>query len=113
MLIVYPLAAALDPSGRFIALTNIASQTITVMRIDPVQGSLTHVPGSPYTPSVGTAPGSVTFDPSAQFAYLTDTQTRSISSYSIDVDTGEPTFVDSQSMVGSPGLTPVTVLGRQ
>jgi 6-phosphogluconolactonase (cycloisomerase 2 family) len=107
------LAAALDPSGRFIALTNIASHTISVMRIDPVQGSLTHVPGSPYTPSVGTAPGSVTFDPSAQFAYLTDSQTRSISSYTIDGDTGEPTFVNSQSMVGSPGVTPVTVLGRQ
>ena len=107
------LAATLDPTGRFIALTNLGTQTISVMRIDSLQGGLTHIPGSPYTPAVGTAPGSVTFDPSAQFAYLTDAQTRSISSYAIDAVTGVPTFVSSQPMQGSPAVSPVAVLRLQ
>jgi hypothetical protein len=107
------LAQVLDPTLRFLALTNLGSSNVTVMRIDPAQGSLAHVAGSPYTPAVGTQPGSVTFDPSARFAYLTDAATNSISSYAIDVDTGVPTFVGSQPTFGSPAVTPAAVLGLQ
>ncbi len=106
------LAPVLDPTGRFLAVTNLGSANVTVMRIDPAQGSLAPVAGSPYAPSVGTQPGSVTFDPSARFAFLTDGAS-SISSYAIDVDTGVPTFVNSQPTGGSPAVTPVTILGRQ
>lgn len=107
------VSRALAPTGRFLALTNVGSPaTVTVFRIDPAQGALAHVAGSPYAPAVGTAPGSVSFDPSARFAYLTD-GAGSISSYSIDVDTGVPTFVSSQPIGGSPAVVPVTILGLQ
>ncbi len=106
------LAQVLDPTGRFLAVTNLGSADVTVMRIDDVEGSLAHAAGSPYDPSVGTLPGSVTFDPSARFAYLTD-GAGSISSYSIDVDTGVPTFVSSQPIGGAPAVVPVTILGLQ
>jgi hypothetical protein len=105
------LAPSLDPTGRFLALTNLGTQNITAMRIDPAQGSLAHAPGSPYAPDAGTAPGVVTFDPSARFAYLTDSA-GSISSYAIDVDTGHPTFVNSQLTGGSPGAV-LSIVGRQ
>ena len=106
------LAQALDPAGRFLALTNLGSANVTVMRIDAAQGSLAQIPGSPYTPAVGTQPGSVTFDPSARFAYLTD-GAGSISSYAVDATTGIPTYVSSQPMLGTPGVAAVTILGRQ
>jgi 6-phosphogluconolactonase len=106
------LAPVVDPTGRFLALTNLGSGNITVFRIDPAQGSLAHVPGSPYTPSVGATPGVVTFDPSARFAYLTDASTSSISSYVVDVDTGHPAFVSSRPTGGSPGGV-VAIIGRQ
>jgi hypothetical protein len=106
------LAPVVDPTGRFLALTNLGSGNVTVFRMDPAQGSLAHVPGSPYTPSVGAIPGAVTFDPSARFAYLTDVSTSSISSYGVDVDTGHPTFVSSRPTGGSPGGV-MAILGRQ
>jgi hypothetical protein len=106
-------AAVLDPTGRFIAITNLGSQNITVFKIDATQGSLAHVPGSPYAPGGGGAPGTVTFDPSGRFAYLAETLTNSISSYRIDVDTGHPTFVNSQITGGSPSIVPLKILGRQ
>jgi hypothetical protein len=106
-------AAVLDPTGRFIATTNLGSQNITVFKIDAAQGSLAHVPGSPYAPAIVGAPGTVTFDPSARFAYLTEATTNSISSYAIDVDTGHPTFVNSQITGGSPSIVPLKILGRQ
>ena len=106
------LAAVLDPTGRFLALTNLGTANVTVFRIDPTSGAVTHIPGSPYTPAVGTQPGSVTFDPSGRYAYLTD-GLNSISSYSIDATTGVPTFVSSQLLLGSPAVVPVTILGVQ
>lgn len=107
------LAPVLDPTHRFLALTNIGSQDVSLMRIRRVDDSLTQVPGSPYKPEIGTAPSSVTFDPSGRFAYLTDASTNSIASYEIDLDTGEPTFVSSQPAGGSPGPAQMVILGSQ
>jgi hypothetical protein len=106
------LAPVLDPTGRFLALTNLGTANVSVMRVDPTSGALTHIPGSPYTPAVGTLPGSVTFDPSGRFAYLTD-GANSISSYAVDATTGVPTFASSQLLLGSPAVTPVAVIGVQ
>ena len=102
----------LDPTGRFIAMTNTASRTVTIMKIDPTQGSLASVAGSPFTPSVGTLPGSAAYDPSARFAYLPDGG-GSISSYSIDVDTGVPTFADSEVLLGAPGFAQPAIFGAK
>jgi hypothetical protein len=106
------ISPALDPTGRFIAITNLGSSTVSIMKIHPLERWLSQSPGSPYTPAVGNAPGSVRFDPSARFAYLTDAA-GSISSYRIDVDTGEPTFVSSQPTGGSPAPVPVVIIGTQ
>jgi len=83
------------------------------MKIDAAQGSLTSVAGSPYTPTVGTLPGSVAYDPSGRFAYLPAGSPASVSSYAIDVDTGVPTFVDSEGLLGAPGFAQAAIFGLQ
>jgi lactonase family protein with 7-bladed beta-propeller len=109
-----PLSITLDPTGRYIAMTNTgAPATVTVMKIDAAQGSLTSVAGSPYTPTVGTLPGSVAFDPSGRFAYLPAGNPASVSSYAINVDTGVPTFVDSETLLGAPGFAQAAIFGLQ
>jgi 6-phosphogluconolactonase len=108
-----PLSITLDPTGRYIAMTNTASATVTVMKIDAAQGSLTSVAGSPYTPTVGTLPGSVAYDPSGRFAYLPAGSPASISSYAIDVDTGVLTFMDSEALLGAPGFAQAAIFGLQ
>ena len=49
-----------------------SSATVAAFEIDTATGELEHVPGSPFTPTVGTSPLGVTFDPSGKFAYLPD-----------------------------------------
>jgi 6-phosphogluconolactonase (cycloisomerase 2 family) len=101
----------LDPTGRFIAVTNMASGTVAVLRIDAATGALAHVPGSPVLPAVGTQPGTVTFDPSARFLYLTDAAQKSVSSYAVDATTGSLTFIDSEVLTATPERG--TVFGLQ
>jgi 6-phosphogluconolactonase (cycloisomerase 2 family) len=103
--------ATLDPTGRFIAVTNMASGTVAVLRIDTATGALAHVPGSPMIPAVGTQPGTVTFDPSARFLYLTDAAQKSVSSYAVDATTGSLTFIDSEALTATPERA--TVFGLQ
>jgi len=107
-----PLSITIDPTRRYIAMTNTGTRTVTVMKIDAAQGSLTSVAGSPYT-TVGTLPGSVAYDPSGRFAYLPAGSPASVSSYAIDVDTGVPTFVDSEGLLGAPGFAQAAIFGLQ
>jgi 6-phosphogluconolactonase (cycloisomerase 2 family) len=105
-------AGVLDPTRRFLAVTNLGSHDISILKVGLAPDQLVPIAGSPFAPAVGTAPGVWTFDPSARFAYVTDAA-GSISSYVIDVDTGKPTFVNSEPTGGSPAAPTVKILGSQ
>ena len=95
----------MDPTHRYIAATNpggaFTGGTVAAFEIDTATGELAHVPGSPFTPTVGTTPGGVTFDPSGKFAYLPDYNSFSVSAYSIDAN-GSFIFVGSYPVGGRP-----------
>jgi 6-phosphogluconolactonase (cycloisomerase 2 family) len=105
-------ALALDPTSTYLVATNFASGTVAAFERDPASGELDTVPGSPFTPAVGTVPLGVTFDPSGKFAYVPDQTSFSLSSYSIDSDSGVLTFVDSRG-IGAQPVAFVRVVGLQ
>src|SRR5208282_1840651 len=73
---VGPYASAIDPSGRFLYVTDTDSNTVYAFTIDPVKGGLTLITGSPFTGPTGNGfngfaePRSVEVDPSGQFLYI-------------------------------------------
>lgn len=97
-------AASVDPTGRFLVATNFNTASVAVFEIGG-DGTLAHVPGSPFAPAVGTQPGAVVFDPSAELAYLTDLTANagSLSVYSIA--NGVITFVGSSATGGTATAT--------
>ena len=109
----------IDPTGNYLVTSDIEHNQIFAFKIDSATGALTAVPGSPFTPAVGTnIPSNVAFDPSGRFAYLADVggaqnpSTNTISAYSIDAATGVPTFIASYPTGNNPSFFP-RIIGRQ
>jgi 6-phosphogluconolactonase (cycloisomerase 2 family) len=75
-------------------------------------GDLEQVPGSPFTPTLGTTPFGITFDPSGRLAYLPDATSFSVSAYSFDSGSGRLDFIGSYP-VGSSPITLARILGLQ
>jgi 6-phosphogluconolactonase (cycloisomerase 2 family) len=101
---------AVAPSGKFLYVTNSASNNISAFSTqdDPTQpnfGALTPVPGSPFPTQ--RLPISIAIDPSGSFALVANADADSISSYAIDPVTGALSLI-----FGSPfaaGITPLSV----
>jgi len=62
------------------------SSSVSAYTINPVNGVLTTVPGSPF--AAGRAAFAVTVDPSGRFAYVTNNSSSTVSAYTIDPATG-------------------------
>lgn len=63
-----PASAAIDPSGRFVYVTDYALQDISAYAITGKTGALTEVKGSPF--HTGSDPDPVVVDPIGSFAYV-------------------------------------------
>jgi 6-phosphogluconolactonase (cycloisomerase 2 family) len=87
------------PSGKFLYVGNTTASAVTatasavtVFSVDPANGTLTPVPGSPF--EVGSGPGSVDIeaadiDPSGNYLYLADYVSGNIFAYAIDQRSGQ------------------------
>ena len=60
-----------DPAGRFVYVAD-GGGSVFVFAIDPNAGTLTPVPGSPFTQPPGEAPVVVLIHPSGSFAYVVE-----------------------------------------
>lgn len=90
------------PSRSFAYETNFASSNVSAYAIDPLAGTLTAVPGSPF--SAGSGSIAVAVDPSSRFAYVANWFGDSVSAYTINPVNGALTPI-----LGSPfpaGLQP-------
>jgi 6-phosphogluconolactonase (cycloisomerase 2 family) len=63
-----PNQLIVDPTGRFVFVTNQESQDITAFAIDPASGALTQLPGSPFL--IGAQPVTAAVDPTGRFFYV-------------------------------------------
>jgi 6-phosphogluconolactonase (cycloisomerase 2 family) len=97
---------AVDPTGRFVYVSNQGANNITAYSVDAATGSLFPIPGSPFV--TGNNPGAIAIDPTGRFLYVyTFTvssfglQTSAVYVYVIDSSTGVLT-----SATGSPFAQP-------
>jgi 6-phosphogluconolactonase len=83
-----PVSAALDPSGRFVYVTNSGSNDVSMYTIDATTGSLTLIG----TIAAELSPTSIAIHPSGKFAYVTNSGSNNVSMYSIG-STGTLTLI--------------------
>jgi DNA-binding beta-propeller fold protein YncE len=63
-----PAQLVVDPTGRFVYVTNEQSEDITAFSVDASSGALTELPGSPV--SIGAMPIAAAVDPTGRFLYI-------------------------------------------
>ncbi|MCF6362544.1 MAG: beta-propeller fold lactonase family protein [Gammaproteobacteria bacterium] len=76
----------LDPSGRFVLATSQSIDRVYVFRLDPANGKLNKVPGSPFDVK-GRAPFSIIFHPSGRFLYMAH-RYAGVGAYTFNGETG-------------------------
>ncbi len=79
----------LDPSGRFVLATSQSIDRVYVFRLNPANGELNKVPGSPFDVK-GRAPFSIVFHPSGRFLYMAH-RYAGVGAYTFDSETGAVT----------------------
>ena len=82
----YPLFVTVDPTGTFVYATTSYPGNITGYTFDAQSGSLTPIPGSPF--SSGPTPETVIVHPSGKFAYVANGNGQSVSVFAVDPASG-------------------------
>ncbi len=110
-----PWALAVTPNGGFLYADNESDNTVSAYSIDPTNGDLDAVAGSPFT--VGTArtstvtwPHSIAVDPSGHFVYVLDWQS-DVVAFGINQSTGALTLLSTTALSVS-GAFAVTVSSK-
>jgi 6-phosphogluconolactonase (cycloisomerase 2 family) len=98
-----------EPTGKFLIISNAGSNTIQSFSIDQTTGALTEVAGSPL--ATQQTPGGVRPDPSWKYFYSSNVGASTVSSYSLSATTGAMALINSQPTGGSPGYP--LVVGSQ
>jgi len=94
-----------DPSGKYLYVGPVGSNGIAAYGIDPADGTLTPISGSPF--AVGNGASSAAVDPYGKYLYVTNSGSNDISAYAIDPGSGVLTPID-----GSPfptGSAPASI----
>ena len=107
-----PTGIAIDPAGRFLFVSSSNTPDLFAFAIDPNTGTLSPVPGSPFSlgcvswelqtiiPPTGCSPGGIAVDPSGGFLYVTGGYSNAVYGLSIDPNTGALALLP-----GSPAAT--------
>ena len=99
-------AIALDPLGRFAYATNTAGNNVQAVEIDPCEGTLTEIAGSPY--STGVYPVAAAMDMTGRFLYIVNRDSNTVSGYVVNRATGELTPMEGQTFAA--GAKPVAII---
>jgi 6-phosphogluconolactonase len=101
-----------DPSGKYLYVGPVGSNGIAAYGIDPADGTLTPISGSPF--AAGSSPSAAAVDPYGKYLYVTNSGSSDISAYAIDPGSGVLTpIAGSPFPTGSaPSSIAVEPLGR-
>jgi 6-phosphogluconolactonase len=97
-----PWSVSFEPTGQYVYVANVNSNTVSGFGLDPATGELTTVPGSPF--GTGANPQRVAIDLSGRFVYASNGNGASISAYTIDAETGS-----LSQIAGSPFATTAAI----
>lgn len=100
--------AAIDPSGKFLFVSNRDSNTIQAFTIDQTTGALTSVPNSPFATEL--RPSAVVIDPSGKYLYASNNGANTVSAYSINATSGALTLINTLPAGTSPGFMEIVGL---
>ncbi|NOX43972.1 MAG: lactonase family protein [Gammaproteobacteria bacterium] len=101
-----PYYVAIDPTGKFLYVTNWNSASVSAFRIDINTGQLSPVNGSPF--SSGFNPYVVVVHPSGRYVYVSGYTPNVISGYSIESTSGALTSI-SNSPYETHGNFPIAI----
>lgn len=103
-----PVSVAVDPTGKFVYVTNSSSNDISMYAINTTTGELT----STGTIAAGAGPASVAVDPTGKFAYVVNSGSNDVSMYTIDATTGTLAPVGTVATGSSPTSVAVHPSGK-
>ncbi len=99
---------AIDPAGKFLYVTNFTANNISGFSIAS-DGSLTSIPGSPFSAGTGSTLNGIAVDPSGKFVYAAAMGgSGSLLGYSIDETTGALTAISGSPFSNTFDATPLT-----
>lgn len=100
-----PRWPAVDPTNRFLFVTDSQANNVTAFAIDPKSGAITPI----NTAATGTEPGAAVVAPSGKFLYVANDSAGvgTVSGYAIDQTTGALTSVGAAVSVGGGATNPV------
>jgi len=106
-----PNQLLVDPTGRFVYVTNEQSEDITAFSVNPSTGTLTELPGSPFP--IGGAPVTSGVDPTGRYFYVFATNLMNgglwefLYEFTIDDTTGVLTAASSPAVAWEFGQGPL------
>jgi YVTN family beta-propeller protein len=103
-----PTSVAVDPTSKFVYVTNSTSNSVSMYTINTTTGALTSVGQI----SADMNPSSVAVDPTGKFAYVTNSGSNDVSIYTIDATTGALTLTGSAMAGSAPGSIAIHPLGK-
>jgi 6-phosphogluconolactonase (cycloisomerase 2 family) len=101
-----PEQLAIDPTARFLYVTNQQSQDITGFSIDASTGALTVLPGSPFF--IGSQPVALGIDPTGRFLYVSTIGAPQPSLYEFTIDPSAG-FLTLAPTSPQPGLSATSI----
>jgi DNA-binding beta-propeller fold protein YncE len=93
-----PTSVAVDPTGKFVYVTNSGSNNVSIYTINTTTGALTSVGQI----SADINPSFVAVDPTGKFAYVANSGSNDISAYAIDAASGSLTPIGTIAAESSP-----------
>ncbi|SPF44173.1 putative 6-phosphogluconolactonase [Candidatus Sulfotelmatobacter kueseliae] len=94
----------IDPSGRFVYVTDPFTSQIYGFSIVLATGNLAPLSGFPFGTGFGTSPYAAAIDPSGRFLCAADSMLNRVDSFSIDPISGKLTFVSATATDGGEGV---------
>jgi 6-phosphogluconolactonase (cycloisomerase 2 family) len=102
-----PIGLAIDPTGQYVYVANAVANTVTAFRIDPANGALNSIAGSPYG---STTPLALAVDGTGKYLYVANHYANNnVSTYSIDPSTGALTSVPGSPFTAGVGPNDIEV----
>lgn len=105
---VSPSAIAIDPTGKYVYVTDKAQNEVFGYQIsNNTTGALTGLVSSPF--ATGQYPLSITFEPRGKYAYVANYNSQTVSSYSLNLSNGSLGASAGSNFTTATGPTCVTV----
>ena len=104
---VTPSSLVVDPSGRFLYLTDSRNDKVFAYAINAASGFLSELAGSPF--STGLSPASMAIEPTGKFAYVANFGSNTVSAYSINSTTGVLTPISGSPFPVTGGQGPCAI----